>query len=295
MATKFYFGDKPLLSQPSLGGGKMGRAYIGGTQVYGGPAYDADAILFFDAVEGGGDTLTDTQKDAVNQLVVDLKAVSLWTPMVSIYPYVGGTATAHKWNLKDPRDLDAAYRITWGSTVNHGVLGVKGTSRDNNSYGDTHYNPFIQGDTGFTAGVYINDGLGPTPANVYDWGAYDGTNDNMISFGFNNKTTMYAAFDGTTYINTTGGTYTNSFFAGSNDGTNTTIWQNGSSLTTSAQLYDPTNLSYAMLASNRTPVTSAETGRGHGIAIMANSGFDATQMSNLNTAISTYVTALSRN
>lgn len=35
MATKFYFGEKPLLSQPSVGGGLMGRAYIGGQVVYG--------------------------------------------------------------------------------------------------------------------------------------------------------------------------------------------------------------------------------------------------------------------
>lgn len=35
MATKFYFGEKPLLSQPSIGGSKMGRAFIGGTRVYG--------------------------------------------------------------------------------------------------------------------------------------------------------------------------------------------------------------------------------------------------------------------
>lgn len=35
MATKFYFGDKPLLSQPSRGGSKTGRAFIGGEIVYG--------------------------------------------------------------------------------------------------------------------------------------------------------------------------------------------------------------------------------------------------------------------
>lgn len=35
MATRFYKGNKPLLSQPSIGGGLMGKAYIGGTRVYG--------------------------------------------------------------------------------------------------------------------------------------------------------------------------------------------------------------------------------------------------------------------
>lgn len=257
--------------------------------------YDADAQAFFTSVEGGGDILTDAQKDAVNQLVLDLKGYSLWTSMVAIYPYVGGTATAHKWNLKDPRDLDAAFRITWGSAVNHGALGVKGTENDSNSHGDTHYNSDTQGDTGFTVGMYINDGLATTPLSVYDWGAFDGTNDTMITLGFNNTSTKYAAFNGTTYASTNGGTYTKSFFAGSNDNTNTTIWQNGSALTTIAQSYNPANQSFFVLARNQLGGGSQEqTGRGHGIAIMANSGYDSTQMSNLNTSISTYVTALSR-
>jgi hypothetical protein len=35
MATKLYKGTTPLLSQPSIGGGLMGRAYIGGQLAYG--------------------------------------------------------------------------------------------------------------------------------------------------------------------------------------------------------------------------------------------------------------------
>lgn len=35
MATRFYKGTKPLLSQPSIGGGKLGRAYVGGQLAYG--------------------------------------------------------------------------------------------------------------------------------------------------------------------------------------------------------------------------------------------------------------------
>ena len=35
MATKFYKGRKPLLSQPSIGGGLLGKAFIGGELVYG--------------------------------------------------------------------------------------------------------------------------------------------------------------------------------------------------------------------------------------------------------------------
>jgi hypothetical protein len=54
-----------------------------------------------------------TQQSAINTLVIDLKGYSLWTKMKAIYPMVGGTSTTCKYNLKDPRDLDAAYRLVF--------------------------------------------------------------------------------------------------------------------------------------------------------------------------------------
>jgi hypothetical protein len=84
--------------------------------------YDADAIAFFTAA-----SITDTtQRDAINTLVVDLKAASIWTKMKALYPFVGGTATTHKWNLKDPRDLDAAYRIQFNGGWTHNSDGIQG-------------------------------------------------------------------------------------------------------------------------------------------------------------------------
>jgi hypothetical protein len=44
--------------------------------------------------------LSATEKAAVNQLVLDLKANSLWTPMKAIYPMVGASAAACAQNLK---------------------------------------------------------------------------------------------------------------------------------------------------------------------------------------------------
>jgi hypothetical protein len=61
---------------------------------------DADAQAYFDRVTTAGGTLTTTEKTAVNQLVIDLKANSLWTPMKAIYPMVGSSAAACAQNLK---------------------------------------------------------------------------------------------------------------------------------------------------------------------------------------------------
>jgi hypothetical protein len=61
---------------------------------------DADAIAFFDRVTAAGGTLSDTEKTAVNTLVVQMKADGTWTPMKAIYPMVGASAEACKQNLK---------------------------------------------------------------------------------------------------------------------------------------------------------------------------------------------------
>lgn len=77
-------------------------------------SYDTSAKIFIDS-----SGITDsTQKAAVNNFCIQLKDSSLWTKFIAIYPMVGGSANTTKWNLKDPRDLDAAYRLTfYGSPV----------------------------------------------------------------------------------------------------------------------------------------------------------------------------------
>jgi hypothetical protein len=65
-----------------------------------GAAFDADAVAFFNRVTTAGGTLSTTEKQAVNQLVLDLKANSLWTPMKAIYPMVGASSAACAQNLK---------------------------------------------------------------------------------------------------------------------------------------------------------------------------------------------------
>ena len=81
---------------------------------------DPDANAFISAAG-----ITDaTQKNAIQQLVVDLKAYSIWTKMKAIWPFVGGTADTHKWNLKDARDVDAAFRLTFAGGITHSVTGA---------------------------------------------------------------------------------------------------------------------------------------------------------------------------
>jgi hypothetical protein len=98
------------------------------------PPVDPDAQAFITAA-----AITDpTQQSAVNQLVVDLKGYGVWTKMKALYPFVGGTASQHKFNLKDPRDLDAAFRLVFNGGWTHSSTGAQPNGV--NGYADTFVN-----------------------------------------------------------------------------------------------------------------------------------------------------------
>jgi hypothetical protein len=61
---------------------------------------DADWLAYYNRVIAAGGSLTTTEQNATKQLVADLKANSLWTPMKAIYPMVGASAAACAQNLK---------------------------------------------------------------------------------------------------------------------------------------------------------------------------------------------------
>jgi len=77
-----------------------------------------------------------TQQSAIITLVADLKTYGVWTKMKAIYPIVGGTASSHKFNLKDPRDLDAAFRLNFATGWTHSANGMlpNGTSAFANTF-----------------------------------------------------------------------------------------------------------------------------------------------------------------
>jgi len=130
----------------SIGWGQGDNNDIGWGEIYGSSAsgdtalsgvpFDTDAQAFITAA-----SITDpTQQSAVNQLVVDLKSASIWTKMEAVYPMVGGSASSHKYNLKDPRDLDAAFRLGFSGGLTHNSNGVTGGGI--NGYFSTYIVPF---------------------------------------------------------------------------------------------------------------------------------------------------------
>lgn len=125
-------------------------------------SYDSDAQAYFTA-SGITDT---TIKNAVNTLVLSLKSNGLWAKGKLINPVAGGTATTHKFNLKDPRDLDAAYRLTFFGTVTHTANGMQGNG--STGYANSFLNPnTVYPTTGLMSiGIYSRTDVAATTVDI---------------------------------------------------------------------------------------------------------------------------------
>lgn len=73
---------------------------------------------------------------ALNTFYRGMIAAELNDDMVFYYPFVGETDQNRSFNLFDPRDLNAAFRIDYGGTMNHNPTGS--ASNGTNGFGDTH-------------------------------------------------------------------------------------------------------------------------------------------------------------
>ena len=107
--------------------------------------YDADADAFNTAASITGTT----QRSAITSLTLDLKGTGsttnssdIWSKLYAFYPMCPIDATtfnltACKYNLVDPVDTDAAFRMTWVNSPTVSYDGVKGNG--STSYGNTHF------------------------------------------------------------------------------------------------------------------------------------------------------------
>ena len=130
---------------------------------------DPDAQVFVSAAE----LTSQTQADAVNTLVIGMKAQGLWTKMKAVYPMVGGTASAHKFNLKDPRDLNAAFRLQFTGGWTHSSTGA--LPNGSNTFANTFLNPTTSLTTSLGLSYYSRTNAN-TGLDQVDIGAITGLN-----------------------------------------------------------------------------------------------------------------------
>lgn len=260
-----------------------------------GASFDTDALAFITAA-----SITDnTQKTAINTLVTDLKSYNIWTKMKALYPFVGGSASSHKWNLKDPRDLDAAYRLVFNGGWTHSNTGAlpNGTT----AYADTKFTPSVDWSiNNIHTSFYSKSNISLTSTQVLI-DAFVGAGSNyQFYFDSSASKIVHDAFS-----STNGRASENiSVFSSRTDGlfigtrtsaTNNTIYRNSTSIVTSTTTNDGT-LPYIPLfisAANTTAGAVAFSSLESSFASIGE-GLTSTQATNLSTAINTFNTILSR-
>ena len=250
-----------------------------------GASFDADALAFITAA-----SITDnTQKTAINTLVTDLKSYNIWTKMKALYPFVGGSATSHKYNLKDPRDLDAAYRLVFNGGWTHSSTGAlpNGTT----AYADTKIAPSAMGQDSIHASFYSRTN---TTGAVWDLGCYDAGGGVLIGVKFLSNTTS-VVYTNTKSNNQAVDTNPTTGLYIASRATNSTnyLYRNGSLLVTGDRTsFAPINLNMYLSASNEgTP--SGFSSREQAFASIGD-GLTNTEASNFYTAVQNYNTTLNR-
>lgn len=102
------------------------------------PAYGALTTAWIAATSETNPTII----SALNTLETDLTTYGLTAKIKALYPFCGGTATKHKFNFMDSRDLDAAYRLLFFGGWTHNSNGATGNGT--NAGAQTFFNPITQ-------------------------------------------------------------------------------------------------------------------------------------------------------
>lgn len=248
---------------------------------------DADAQAFFTA---SGLTGT-TNQSAINQLVVDMKGYGIWTKMKAIYPFIGGTAALHKWNLKDPQDLDAAFRLVFNGGWTHSSTGAlpNGTNGYANTFlpttGNVTQNSAAMGfynrtNTSVNGGHGLRNSL-TSPSQLFeiferytDGNFYCYLNDSGGFFGGNTDSRGFfqGSRTGATTIRFNRNTSTFTGTSASNGTSTLNIWIGASNFNNSGQFWNNRELSFFYIGD----------------------GLTNTEMQNYYTAVQAYQTTLGR-
>ena len=263
----------------------MSRKFVFGGSYASTPAYGSLTMAWITAT-GESDT---TILNALNDLESDISTYGIISKIVALYPYVGGTATKHKFNFIDTANFD----ITWNGGVTHDSNGVTGSV---NGYGNTSLVPNSVLSLNSTH-VSVNIKAAAASSSRSVLGA--------MNSGFTNGLYIYPKISNNIYfdVNASSGgnnplpnTIENGFFVINRvNSTQQSAYRNGASLGTSTR--NSSSLStqpITVLASNINGTISDYYNGGTLNFISIGGGLTPTEIANLNTAVNAFNTALGR-
>jgi hypothetical protein len=245
---------------------------------------DPDALAFFARVTAAGGTLSATEKQAVNQLVLDLKANSLWTPMKAIYPMVGASAAACAQNLKS-----SSFTGTFSSGWTFASTGVTGNATS--TFMNTGFIPSSNlTNTSGHYSIYSRTDINETSIDLGVLSATGAVHQIIIRLGGDQ---YYSYVSTNTAISVTNANSLGLYILSRNSSTNTTGYKNGTQVVTGTQTAAlPTEAVY-IGGRNQSGASIIPSSRQYAFASMGD-GLTDTQVSNFYTAVQAFQTTLSR-
>lgn len=252
-------------------------------------SYDPDAQAFFDAISTAGGSLTDGEKTATNDLVLDLKGYGLWSKMIGLYPVVGSSSVEHQFNLADPTQ----YNLTFVGSWTHSTSGVNPTGGyantgiipsviDFQTSGSVHYSMYITedvGNSGYDIGSFTSSGG--------DWGA--------ISEFVGNNTTYIGV--GTGWATTGNGGSTKKNWLWTNISSRSYIYRDGTQILDTAKTISAGSTIQITLNGNNANTDGNVVDRSSRSWALCSIGLgmNSTEAGDYHTAVEAFQTALGRN
>ena len=252
---------------------------------------DGDAQAFFDRVTAAGGTLSQTEKDAVNTLTLNLKLNNIWSQLKTIYPMVGSSAASCAQNLKSS-SFTATFSSGWVFTSLS--ANPNGTSAFMNTGFNTSTN-LVK--TSAHLSIYVrNNSSSGTP---YEMG--NATNagmtidDTIFQLRYSNNNAYFAIADNGLYTTNISSTNSQGFWCGTRISNLQFIYKNGSQITSNTA-------TLGNLANNNLYIGAANAGGTAGFFSNKEIAFASigdelslTQVANFYTAVQAFQTSLSRN
>jgi len=116
---------------------KAGFFVVGGKVI---TVQDTSSRNYLKAIENAGVVPSVLQNAASNFLVTSEKAIGSYSLMTAQYPFIGGNAATHKFNVNNPVDTDAGFRLAYTGTVVHSANGMQSTT---GGYAETFLSPSV--------------------------------------------------------------------------------------------------------------------------------------------------------
>jgi hypothetical protein len=251
-------------------------------------------------VAAGGTGITSTVSAATRTLFTSLVSNNLYNKIDLMYPMLGGNSAGCKFNAKDPRDLNAAFRLTFNGGVSFDASGMTGNG--SNGYADTNWS--VVNLNRYSAHMTFYNTLRTSTTGRIEMGASQQTGspqssyDLFVDFGaatYERGGSIDTNGVGLSFTNNANSANTGCFIVSRTGDTFTGLYKNGSSELTSTKVTNGSiNVNLGIGARIGSTTTQGYTDRRCGFAT-AGSGLTASEVSTLSTIINTWATSIGRN